>query len=368
MSSQARSGFSMGTIAGAPVRVGLGSVLVGFYIAFTLSQQWADRSSTPVVIAVSMATGALFLASILAHEAGHALVAKRNGIGAYEIRLSLFGGAAALERGAPDPETEMKVAGAGPAVNITIAVILFGVLFATSRLGVEGLVLDGLLWVAAINAILGLFNLLPGLPLDGGAVLTGYLWRRRKNRMAAVRTTAKVGRVLSYLLYVIAGYEIFVMQSFFGVYTAFIGMIFARGAEGELRRAEAAEQAKGRLVSDVMTSTLASIRDDANTATARAMLPSSEVRRYAVVTDDDGIARGLVTLAAIERAASVDGTDLVAEHMLPLGQGRAAYATEPLDQVLARGVLTPFVVIDEHWRPVALVESLVPEELSSSTN
>ena len=223
------SALTIGKIAGAPVRVGPGSILVAGFVAFGLGQQWSGQASTVFVTVLSISTGLGFLLSILSHEAGHAIVARRAGINSHEIRLTLFGGAAALERGAPDPGTEMKVAAAGPIVNLGIAATLIGSALALSRAGFDSIALDGLVWVGAMNVILGVFNLLPGLPLDGGRVLTGFLWARRGDRAAAVRTTAKAGRVLGYLAFGLAAYELLVLRSFFGVYTALIGMILRAG-------------------------------------------------------------------------------------------------------------------------------------------
>ena len=101
------------------------------------------------------------------------------------------------------------------------------------------------------------------------------------------------------------------------------------------------------------------IDESVNTASARALLPSPHVRRWAVVRDAEGVARGLLDLFALDRAANADGTDAVADVMLPIDQHRAAYIGEALEDVIARGVMAPFVVIDEHWRPVALVDRLV---------
>ena len=358
MARSADNSFTIGRIAGAPVRIGPGSVLIGVYIAYSLGRQWSDQSSIAVVTAAAIFTGLAFLGSIIAHEAGHALVAKRNGVRALEIRLSLFGGAAALDRGAPDPTTEMKIAGAGPAVNLGLAVALLGGLYGLSAAGISGLLLDALLWIGAINLILGLFNLLPGLPLDGGSVLTGYLWRRRNDRTAAVRTTARVGKFLGYAAFAFAAYELFVLRSPFGLYSGFLGMLFIRGADGELTRASLVDHVRGHTVNDVAQFQPPVIDEAINTAAARALLPPPSRNRWAIVRDSDGVARGLLDLVALDKAATADGTNPVSDVMFDIDQSRAAFSTESLEDVLARGVLVPFVVINEKWQPVALVESL----------
>ncbi len=356
------SSISFGRIAGAPVKIGPGSVLIAAFVAYSLGSQWIDRDGSLLVIIAAALTGIGFMASILAHEAGHAVVAKRNGINSREIRLSLFGGVAALERGAPDPGSEMRVAFAGPAVNLLVAIAALGGAFALARSGTESILLDAIIWIGGINLILGVFNLLPGLPLDGGRILTGYLWRRRNDRAAAVRTTATVGKVLAYIAFAIAAYELVVAQSPFGIYTGFIGLILLRGADGEVARASLVEQVKGRTVGDVARYQPPVINETVNTASARALLPSPDPmqfpagQRWAIVTDEDGIARGLLDLVLLDRAATADGTNPVAEIMAPIDQQRAAFESESLEGVIDRGVMIPFVVIDPEWRPVALVD------------
>ncbi len=358
------SSISFGRIAGAPVRIGPGSALVAAYVAYSLGAQWMDQHTTLLVVAVATLTGIGFMASILAHEAGHAIVAKRNGINSREIRLSLFGGVAALERGAPTPGVEMRVAFAGPAVNLVVATAMLGGGIALAGNGRDSILFEALIWLGGINLILGAFNLLPGLPLDGGRILTGFLWRRRDDRTAAVRTTATVGKVLAYIAFAIAAYELIVAESPFGLYTAFIGMILLRGADGEVARASLVDQVKGHTVGEIARYQPPVINESVNTASARALLPSPGAPnaphpiRWAIVTDDDGIARGLLDLALLDRAATVDGTDPVADIMVPIDQQRAAFESESLDGVIDRGVMVPFVVIDSEWHPVAIVDSV----------
>jgi len=364
------SSISFGRIAGAPVRIGPGSVLLGGYFAYVLGSQWMEvesigRESTLIIVAAAVLTGLGFVLSILAHEAGHAVVAKRNGISTKEIRLSLFGGVAALERGAPTPSVEMKVAFAGPGVNLVIGAVGLGVYNALGRSGVDSVGLDALLWLSAINLFLGVLNLLPALPLDGGRILTGFLWRRREDRGSAVRSAAKIGKGVAYLAFAVGVYELVVAGSIFGFYTLFIGMILLRGADSEVARASLVDAVKGRTVSDVARFQPSVVTETTNTASARALLPSPDAtRRWAVVTDEDGIARGLVDLVMLNRVASMDGTNPVADVMVSIDQQRAAFASESLEGVLERGVMLPFVVIDQDWRPVAIVDQVFAPQAS----
>jgi len=357
---------SFGRIAGAPVLIGPGSVLLGGYFAYALGSQWMDEGSRVVVIVAALLTGLGFMASVLAHEAGHAIVAKRNGINVKEIRLSLFGGYAAFDRGAPTATAEMKVAFAGPAANLFIGAATLGGSLALDRSGVDSVAVNALFWLGAINLFLGVLNLLPAAPLDGGGILTGFLWKRRGDRGSAVRTAAMIGKIVAYAAFALGAYELVIGGSLFGIYTIIVGMMILRGAESQVARASLVDRVKGQTVGDVARFHPSVITENTNTASARALLPSPDVnRRWAVVTDDDGIARGLLDLVMLDRVASMDGTNEVADIMVPLDQQRAAFASEGLEGVLDRGVMLPFVVIDEDWHPVGIVDQVfVPQPAS----
>lgn len=358
MSTRTDSSITLGRLVGAPVRVGPGALLIAALLAVQLAGQWASTSSAVVAYVAAAATAALFLASILAHEVGHAVLARRAGIGVKEIRLWFLGGSAALERPAPDAKSEMKIAAAGPLVSLLVGASAIGAGFFGRWLGAPIVFSQAMNWLGGINLILAAFNMLPGLPLDGGRVLTGWLWLRRSNRLAAVRITAVVGRVLGVVAFAFGAIQLLVFGSLAGVMTAFVGMILSQGSAAELANAELSDSLIGRRVSDVDSGQVPTVNDGVNTAAARALFPSpGNGNRLGVVVDDDGVARRLVDLIALDAAANRDGTEPVAFFGLPLTQDRVAYASETLDGVVARGVAAPFVVIDDAWQPIGIVES-----------
>ncbi|MCX7596854.1 MAG: site-2 protease family protein, partial [Fischerella sp.] len=137
----------------------------------------------------------LLFASVLLHELGHSLVARSQGIKVNSITLFLFGGIAAIEEESKTPGKAFQVAIAGPAVSIALFLLL--------RLGSHVLPHTNPLRVmvgdlARINLVLALFNLIPGLPLDGGQVLKAALWKATGDRFQAVRWAAKAGQILGY--------------------------------------------------------------------------------------------------------------------------------------------------------------------------
>ncbi len=361
---------TVGRIAGAPVKIGPGSLVLASYFAIQLGVSWADRSSAGLAWSVAAITGIGFMASILVHEAAHALMARRRGVGVDEIRLWLLGGSAAMSRRSPDPNTEVLISGAGPMATLGLSAGFFGLgravsgsftlpyfdsLNGSSSLDIAA---EGLFWLGSINLLLGFFNLLPALPLDGGRVLTGLLWKWRGDRVRATRSAIGVSKVLAYLTFGFAAAQVFVWSSGVPIWTLFIGLMFLRGGEGELAALSLSSMVQDVAVSDIARSGPPTVHVDTNTASARAMLPSPPAARYAVVVDDDNIARGVVDLGLLWGAAEADGTGPVFEIMTPIDERKAAFGSEPVASVLDRGVVPPFVVIDHGWHPVGIVESL----------
>lgn len=145
-------------------------------------------------------TGALVAAglgfSIVAHEFGHSLTARKYGFATRKITLSMIGGCAELEGIPKISKQEMLVALAGPGVSLLMVAAFFGCAIATSFFKP---IMESFVWLSAINAALCAFNLLPGFPMDGGRVLRAWLSRKRP-RQAATRIAMNVGRVFAVIL------------------------------------------------------------------------------------------------------------------------------------------------------------------------
>lgn len=188
--------FPIGRLLGSELRVHATFLLL---IAWIAAAAWAQGGATAAVANVGFVL-ALF-ACVLAHEFGHALMARRFGIRTPDITLLPIGGLARLERLPEEPAREVLVALAGPAVNVVIWAVLVGVLGAGS--GLDGLAAvqnpqTGFLErLAAINLFLAAFNLLPAFPMDGGRVLRALL-ASRMPRARATRIAATAGQILAF--------------------------------------------------------------------------------------------------------------------------------------------------------------------------
>ncbi len=191
----------IGRLQGTPITVQPSVVVVTAVAAVALYLRLPDlepRITTTGRLLVAGFTCLAFVGSILVHELGHAVVARRHRVGVAEISLWLFGGVAKLTSQAPNPRAEFQIAIAGPLTNLVL-----GAGFALS--GAAALVVDAagsrltastLFSLALVNAALGLTNLVPAAPLDGGRVLTALLWRRLGQPEPARLFSARVGLVV----------------------------------------------------------------------------------------------------------------------------------------------------------------------------
>lgn len=255
-------------VRGIRVGVDWSWFLVLFLVIFWLSQFYGDvlgessSSSGPFLLALLSAVG--FFGSIVLHEFGHAFVAMRNGIGITSIQLWIFGGVAQMDRESDSPSTEFKVAIAGPAVTLAIVVALTVVGFAAagpeefwraalveSDSGISG-GLAMVAWLASINFLVLVFNLLPAFPMDGGRVVRAIAWWRTGDRTAATRFAANLGRVFAYLFIGVGLLIIFNGDVFAGAWLALIGMVINGSARGAAMQTRITGRIEGMRVADVM--------------------------------------------------------------------------------------------------------------------
>ena len=214
---------------------------------------------------LALASALLFFGSILLHELGHAFVAMRNGIGIQGITLWMFGGVARLDRDSDSPATEFKVAIGGPVVTAAIVVVCAGIGIliagpgeagdaALIESGTEASPLAALIsWLASINLLVLLFNLIPAFPLDGGRIARAIAWWRTGDRNRATRFAANLGQGFGMLM-ILGGVAIVVYTGdlLAGVWLAVIGVILRGAARGSIVQSELTSRIEGVSVADVM--------------------------------------------------------------------------------------------------------------------
>ena len=191
-----RSGWRVGSILGIPLYLDTSWFVIVLLVTFVYGSNpiWQQNwGSVAWVVGLSMAL--LLFSSVLLHELGHSLVAKSQGIKVNSITLFLFGGIAAIDQESKTPGQAFQVAIAGPAVSLGLYVLLT---LSVAVLSLPEPVAVLLANVAQINLVLTMFNLIPGLPLDGGQVLKAAVWKATDSRIKGVRWAARAGQILGW--------------------------------------------------------------------------------------------------------------------------------------------------------------------------
>ena len=334
----------LGTYAGIPVRAHWSMALVAVLFGLTLAAQLGIVEGVLATVA--------FFASILAHEFGHALVARRYEVNTQSIDLWALGGLAHLDREPPTPRADGLIALAGPAVSLTIGVLAFplGIALQSSVLA----------WIGFVNLALAVFNMLPGAPLDGGRVLRAYRWWRTGDKYRAMRDAGNAGRLLGWSLAAFG--FVLMLNGQFGVFIAITGVVIAMNAKAEIMASYIGEQLDGIKVRDLTMFGVAQAGTDMDADSMiwqRSRL--GNVGAVAVV-DDEGHLDGLVMedqLWAVpaDRRAMVMLTQL----MVPFNKLAKASLDDDLASVLPR--LNPLRPVVTVWNGDQLLGIITPKRI-----
>jgi Zn-dependent protease/predicted transcriptional regulator len=200
------------------------------------------------------AAGALGLfVSIVLHEFGHSLVARRLGIPMRSITLFIFGGVAEMGKEPPNPRAEFLMSIAGPLVTVVLAGLFFG-LTSLGRNGHWPVPVNGVLWYLAwINVLLLAFNLMPAFPLDGGRVLRSALWAWKKNLHWATRIAAGIGTAFGFVLMGLGILDFFRADFIGGIWLFIIGLFIRGASQTSYRQVVVREALAGESVRRFMT-------------------------------------------------------------------------------------------------------------------
>jgi Zn-dependent protease len=250
------------------IRIGVdGSwFVILFLLIFVLSGPFRQtlHSSDVVAYLTTVVSVLLLFASLIVHELGHALVARRQGIEVKRIDLFLFGGLTQMSRDANSPGEEFKIAAAGPAATFAVILLCLGLDLAI--LGPDRLtnavtldrnhritpVLLSLSWLLPMNVLLLIFNLVPAFPLDGGRIVRAIVWRVTGERARGTRVAARLGQWFAVLL---AGAGISVMlfrRDLGGLWLIAIAWLIGQSARGVLVQTALTEKIEGIRVQDIM--------------------------------------------------------------------------------------------------------------------
>jgi Zn-dependent protease/predicted transcriptional regulator len=289
--------FRLGSIFGVTIAVHFTWFVIFALITFSMAGTFA--ASFPGLppaahFLIGVAASLLFFGSVLFHEMAHSLMAIRSGKPVRSITLFIFGGVSEIGKEAARPGEEIRIALVGPLSSYFLAVVFGGLwLLSRRRAPVIGEVSQ---WLATVNVILGTFNLLPGIPLDGGRVLRGIAWSVTGDKDRATRVAAGAGRTIGYMMIIGGVFVAFRLNHLFnGVWLGFLGWFLVHAAEMEWRRTAVDHAIAGVTASEVMSRDCPSVPGDTSLAEFVEHFLLRSGRRCYVVGESEA-PRGIITL------------------------------------------------------------------------
>ncbi len=377
MGATGQGGLTLFRFRGIRVSVDYSWFFVLFLVIWWLSGFYRDvlgpNTSDLLPYLLALVSALLFFASILLHEFGHALVALRNGIGIDGITLWLFGGVARMERDTDSPGVEFRVAVAGPLVTLAIAFICTAIGVAltgpeefrraalTEGNTAIGAVPAVLGWLASINILVLIFNLVPAFPLDGGRIARAIAWKKTGNRASATRFAARLGQIFAYVLMGLGLLSLINGNVVGGVWLGVLGFILNSSAKAAVAQSKVASKVEGISVADLMDPGPPVIPASAKLATALDDFFNPYGWPWFAVTDPDGRFLGLLAEETVRNVPPAQlETELVADHMAADGgeAHMAIKAEAPLEDALDREELPRLgglMAVDSDGRVVGLL-------------
>jgi Zn-dependent protease/CBS domain-containing protein len=295
-------GFNLGSVWGIPIKLHWTLFIVFAMLVWSLGSFFFPEAypmlSPGQAYILAAVTGVLFFASILLHELGHARVALREGVPVKGITLMILGGVAEISEAPKTAGAEFRIAAGGPLVSLAL-VILFQGLYLLDR-NIPPLAAPSE-WLARINLLLLLFNLIPGYPLDGGRMLRAAVWHFTGNEQTGWKVALASGQIVSFGFIAIGVYFIIGGNVWNGVWIALIGWFLQTATAAENASRTVQRQLSGATVSQAMGITdeprvpswmkLRQLVDDHVLASGQG---------YFLVVDED-VPRGVLTLPDVTK-------------------------------------------------------------------
>jgi Zn-dependent protease len=347
--------------------------IVLFLMIYWLSGLFNDLLvgySNTTAYAIAVAGALLFFVSLILHELGHALVARRNGIGVTSIDLWFFGGLAKLTREPATPGQDFRIAAAGPAVTLLIfAGCCVALLLANVDDVPRAIMLDfdrsspavGLLaYLGGINLIVLLFNLVPAFPLDGGRIARALAWRITGDQNRGTRIAARLGQGFAYILMGLGVALVLSSDAFGGIWLLLLGWFLAQAARGAVVSSRFSERLEGVTVADVMDAEPVAVPVDTGVLAARDEFFERYELPWFPVVDEFGRFIGIVRREPVDGALD-DGRPAitVAEILDPDADTESLVRREtPIEQLIGSERLRHFgalMVVDAEQRLCGVV-------------
>ncbi|MBD1862166.1 MULTISPECIES: site-2 protease family protein [Trichocoleus] len=249
-----QAGWRIGSVFGIPLFIDPNWLYVLAFFSILNSENYLKQQSWNPAFAwaAGFMLALLLFTSVLLHELGHSLVAQSQGIKVNSITLFLFGGIASIDQESKTPGKAFQVAVAGPAVSLSLYLLLRAIAHILPTQSVVAVVTADL---SRINLVLALFNLIPGLPLDGGQIFKAAVWKATGNRFQGVRWAVRSGQTLGWFAIILGMFVVFLDSDYFisGLWVAFLGWFILRNASAYDRMTDLQEALMQIKAADAMT-------------------------------------------------------------------------------------------------------------------
>jgi Zn-dependent protease/predicted transcriptional regulator len=326
----------IGQIAGIDIYVNYSWIIIIVFLTFSLATGWFPSLYTgwPAIEywIVSFISAILLFVSVLLHELAHSLVARARGLPVKNITLYIFGGVSSLEQEPASAGVEFQMAFVGPLVSLLIGAVAY--LLQLPLQGNKSPAEAILSYLAVMNVILGIFNLIPGFPLDGGRVLRSIIWKITGNLRTATRFASIVGQTIAYF-FILAGIFLFFGGSILnGLWIGFIGWFLLTASQSANSQVMLQTLLRGVTVRKVMNTSPVTV--PANISLHKLVydyfLPQG--LRSALVMQADQLA-GLITLSDIRHIPQEQWSQVPVGHVLiPLEKLHIVSPEQDLNDVL----------------------------------
>jgi Zn-dependent protease/CBS domain-containing protein len=335
-----RGGIPIGKAFGISLRLHYSWFLIFALVTWALAGSYFPSTyptwSLSVRIAAGLITSVLFFGSVLAHELMHSIVSQRQGVPVQSITLFFLGGVSQISSEPKQPKDEFRMAIIGPLSSLIIGGIFFGIYFGLRHVDTFAVqfITAIAFWLGYINVFLGVFNLIPGFPLDGGRVLRSLIWWRSGNLKSATRIASTIGRAVGFILIFGGIWFIFTGNWINGILLALIGWFLESAAVGSYQQLLMQEMLKGHVASEVMSRDCAVIPPDTTIdQLVHGNVLASGRRCFPVVSDSQIM--GMVTLHNIKAVPREQwSTETVKEAMTPFDKLKWVRPDEELSSVL----------------------------------
>jgi Zn-dependent protease/predicted transcriptional regulator len=328
----------LGRIFGIPLEVNVSWLPIFVLVTWSLASQFPEMMpGVPItaVWVVSALTALAFFGSVVMHEVAHSLVARSGGLHISKVTLFMFGGVSQMESEPGSPGLEAIMAVAGPAASLVLGMGLYAASLIAAGAGASPLVVEPLAYLSTVNFVVGVFNLLPGFPMDGGRVLRAAFWRATGDLLKSTRWASRIGQGLGYLLMAVG-----LAGGFVGYVTLLWLLLLGWFLVGLASSAYQQQVTRSRLehvrVGDVMSAPVVVVPGDMDLeAIIDEFFLGQRHSRYPIVID--GRIAGLISLAGVKAVPRAAWRDTSALDVSDRDVDRLVVSAEtPIDAVVDR--------------------------------